>query len=82
MHYLSRAVDQDGQALDILVQSHRNKGAARKFSRKLPKGGEYVRRVLIADKPGSYGAAKRECPPGVEHRRSRYLNNRAENSHQ
>ena len=82
IHYLWRAVDQDGNVLDVLVQSRRNKGAAKKFFRKLLKGCEYVPRVLITDKLGSYGAAKREILPGVEHRQSRYLNNRAENSHQ
>ncbi len=81
-HYLWRAVDQEGNVLDILVQSRRNKGAAKKFFRKLLKGCEYVPRVLITDKLGSYGAAKREVLSGVEHRQSRYLNNRAENSHQ
>ncbi len=64
------------------MQSRRNKGAAKKFFRKLLKGCQYVPRVLITDKLGSYGAAKREMLPGVEHRQSRYLNNRAENSHQ
>ncbi len=68
--------------LDILVQSRRNKGAAKKFFRKLLQGCEYVPRVIITDKLGSYKAAKREVLPGVEHRQSRYLNNRAENSHQ
>ncbi len=81
-HYLWRAVDQQGNVLDILVQSRRNKGAAKKFFHKLLKGCEYVPRVIITDKLGSYGAAKREVLPGVEHRQSRYLNNRAENSHQ
>ena len=81
-HYLWRAVDQQGNVLDILVQSRRNKGAAKKFFRKLLKGCEYVPRVIITDKLGSYGAAKKEVLPGVEHRQSRYLNNRAENSHQ
>ncbi len=81
-HYLWRAVDQNGNVLDILVQSRRNKGAAKKFFRKLLKGCGYVPRVIITDKLGSYGAAQRECLSGVEHRQSRYLNCRAENSHQ
>ncbi len=81
-HYLWRAVDQYGNVLDILVQSRRNKGAALKFFRKLLTGCTYVPRVLITDKLASYGAAKREVLPSVEHRQSRYLNNRAENSHQ
>jgi putative transposase len=80
-HYLWRAVDQDSHVLDILVQSRRNKKAAKKFFRKLLKGLQYVPRVIITDKLKSYGAAKREILPGVEHRQSRYLNNRCENSH-
>ncbi len=75
-HYLWRAVDQQGNIFDILVQSRRNKGAAKKCFRKLLKGCEYISRVIVTDKLGSYGAAKREVLPGVEHRQSRYLNNR------
>src|SRR5580765_3558045 len=81
-HYLWRAVDQDGHVLDILVQRRRDKKAAKKFFRKLLKGLTYVPRVIITDKLKSYGAAKREIPPGVEHRQHRYLTNRAESSHQ
>jgi putative transposase len=81
-HYLWRAVDQDGNVLAILVQSRRHKHAAKKFFRKLLKGLKYVPRVIITDQLKSYGAAKREMLPGVEHRQPRYLNNRAENSHQ
>jgi putative transposase len=80
-HYLWRAVDQDDNVLDILVQSRRNKKAAKKFFRKLLKGLTYVPRVVITDKLKSYAAAKREVMPSVEHRQSRYLNNRCENSH-
>ena len=57
-HYLWRAVDQDGNVLDILVQSRRDKRAAKKFFRKLLKGLQYVPRVIITDKLKSYGAAK------------------------
>ncbi len=67
--------------LDILVQSRRSGKAAKRFFRKLLKGLQYVPRVIITDKLRSY-AAKREIMPGVEHRQSRYLNNRAEVSHQ
>src|SRR5262245_54383957 len=74
--------DQEGNVLDILVQRRRDKKAAKKFFRKLLRGLTYVPRVLITDKLKSYGAAKREILPGVEHRQHRYLNNRAENSHQ
>ena len=81
-HYLWRAVDQDGNVLDILVQRRRDKIAAKKFFRKLLKGCQYVPRVIVTDKLKSYSAAKREVLPSVEHRQHRYLNNRAENSHQ
>src|SRR5215510_15142910 len=81
-HYLWRAVDQDGNVLDILVQSRRNATAARRFFRKLLKGLRYVPRVIVTDKLKSYAAAKRKILPGVEHRQSGYLNNRAEVSHQ
>ncbi len=81
-HYLWRAVDQNGHVLDILVQSRRNTKAAQRFFRKLLRGLQYVPRVTITDKLRSYAAAKRKILPGVEHRQSRYLNNRAEVSHQ
>src|SRR5256884_7937414 len=80
--YLWRAVDQDGNVLDILVQSRRNTKAAKRFFRKLLKGLTYVPRVIIPDKLKSYAAAKRDILPGVEHRQHKRLNNRAENSHQ
>jgi putative transposase len=67
-HYLWRAVDQDGNVLDILVQSRRNKQAAKRFFRKLLKELQYVPRVIITDKLKSYGAAKRDILPSVEHR--------------
>jgi putative transposase len=63
-HYLWRAMDQDGHVLGILVQSRRNKKAAKRFFRKLLKGCQYVPRVIITDKLASYGAAKRELLPG------------------
>jgi len=82
LHYLWRAVDQQGNVLAILVQSQRNKVAAKKFFRKLLKGCQYIPRVLITDKLASYAAAKQEVLPSVEHRQHKRLNNRAENSHQ
>ena len=80
-HSLWRAVDQDDNVLDILVQSRRNKQAAKKFFRKMLTGWQYVPRVIITDTLKSYGAAQREILPGVEHRQSRYRNNRCENAH-
>jgi putative transposase len=76
------ARDQHGNVSDVLVQSRRNAKAARRFLRKLLKGLRYVPRVLVTDKLASYGVAHRELMPSVTHRQSRYLNNRAENSHQ
>ena len=81
-HYLWRAVDQDGNVLDVLVQSRRDAKAAKRFFRKLLTGLQYVPRVLVTDKLASYGVAHREMMPSVTHRKSKYLNNRAENSHQ
>ena len=81
-HYLWRAVDQDGNVLDILVTSHRDAKAATRFFRKLLTGLRSVPRVLVTDKLASYGVAHRRLMHSVEHRRSKYLNNRAENSHQ
>ena len=80
--YLWRAVDQDGNVLDILVQRRRDKQAAKKFFRRLLKRLAYVPRVVITDKLASDDAAKRDILPSVEHRRHKGLNNRAENSHQ
>ena len=81
-YWLWRAVDQEGYELDILLQSRKNKEAAKRFFKKLLKGLLYVPRVIITDKLPSYGAAKKEILPGVEHRQHKGLNNRAENSHQ
>lgn len=75
-------MDQDGDELDVLVKSRRDKKAAKKFFRKLLTGLRYVPRVIVTDKLRSYGAAKAEVMPSVEHLRQQYQNNRAENSHQ
>ena len=81
-HWLWRAVDQDGLVLDILVQSRRDKKAAKHLFRKLLRRQGRAQRVLVTDKLKSYAAAKREIMPGVEHRQHKGLKNRAENSHQ
>ncbi len=81
-HWLWRAVDQTGIVLDVLVQSRRDKRAAKRLLRKLLKKQGRPPRVMITDKLASYPAAKKELIPGVEHRRHKGLNNRAENSHQ
>ena len=79
-HWLWRAVDGNGDVLDILVQSRRNTSAAKRFFRKLFRCWGQPR-VLITDKLGSYAAAKAEIAPGIEHRQHKGLNNRAEASH-
>ena len=74
-------MDQDDNVLDILVQSRRNKQAAKTFFRTLLTGLPYVPRVRITEKRKSSGAVQRERLPGVEHRQRRYRNNRYEHSH-
>jgi putative transposase len=81
LHYLWRAVDQNGVVLDVLVQKRRDGKAAKRFFKRLLKGLQYVPRVIVTDKLKSYGVAKRAMLPTIEHRQSRYLNNRVENSH-
>ena len=80
--FLWRAVDQDGDVIDILVQSRRDRKAAKRFFRKLLKGQGSVPRRLVTDKLRSYGAAKRTVMPSVVHSTKQYENNRAEVSHQ
>jgi putative transposase len=82
MVYLWRAVDAEGEVLDVLVQSKRNKHAALKLMRKLLKKYAFAPQRLVTDDLRSYGAAARDL--GIEHlhERGRWKNNRAENSHQ
>ncbi len=78
--WLWRAIDANGDVLDVRVQSRRNKSAAKRFIRKLfRRWGEP--RVLITDKLRSYAAANKEIAPGIEHRQHKGINNRAEASH-
>src|SRR5688572_8265303 len=72
-HWLWRTVDQHGLVLDILVQSRRNAKAAKRLLRKLLKKQGIAPCVIITDKLASYGAAKRELMPGVEHRQHKGL---------
>ena len=81
-HYLWRAVDQDGDVLDILVQRRQNRAAAQRLFQKVVKGhGQELRRV-VTDRLKSYPAAIHIILPDTEHDTTRYANNRAENSHQ
>jgi putative transposase len=79
--YLWRAVDGHGVVLDIMVQDRRNTSAAGRFFKRLLSGLKYKPQRLVTDGLRSYGVAKREILPEVQHRTSRYPNNRAENSH-
>jgi putative transposase len=81
-HYLWRAVDQDGDGIDILVQRYRNARAAKRFFRKLLKGQGGTPWQLVTDKLRSYGAAHRNPMPSVAHNTDRYVNNLAEVAHQ
>ncbi len=79
--WLWRAVDAEGYVLDALLQSRRNKKAALRLMRKLLKSQGVTPRLMVTDKLRSYGVAKAELIPGVEHRSHKGLNSRAENSH-
>lgn len=79
--YLWRAVDSEGEVLDILVQSRRNKRAALKLMRKLLKKQGYAPNKVVTDKLPSYGAALRDLSMTVKHVTGGRSNNRAENSH-
>jgi putative transposase len=80
-HWLWRAVDQDGYDLDEIVQNRRNTKAAKRLLTRLLKKQGLAPKRMITDKLLSYGAAKRQVMPDVEHRAHKGLNNRAENSH-
>jgi putative transposase len=80
-YWLWRAVDQHGVVLEKILQSRRDKRAAKRLLVKLMKRWGFVPKRIIADKLRSYGAAKREVAPGLDHWSHKGLNNRAENSH-
>ena len=80
--YLWRAVDAEGEVLDVLVQTKRNKHAALKLMRKLLKKYGLMPDKMVTDDLRSYGAAARQLGISDRHERGRWRNNRAENSHQ
>ena len=80
--YLSRAVDSEGEVLDILIQTKRNKAAALKLMRKLLKKYGFAPENLVTNNLRSYHAAARDLGIAHRHRTGRWRNNRAENSHQ
>ena len=81
-HYLWRAVDQDGEVIDVFLQSRRDGKAAKRFFRRLLKTHRSEPRKIVTDKLRSYGVAQRELIPDTIHDTSQYANNRAELSHQ
>jgi putative transposase len=80
--YLWRAVDHEGEVLDMLVQRRRDKRAALRLMRKLLKKQGFTPKLLTTDKLGSYGAAFRHLHLTCPHEQGLRKNNRAENSHQ
>jgi len=79
---LWRAIDQDGEVVDVLLQERRDGQAAKRFLKWFLKKCRNEPRKIITDKLGSYGVAQRELVPNVIHDTSQYANNRAEFSHQ
>jgi putative transposase len=81
-HYLWRAVDQDGEVVDVFLQAKRDGAAAKRFFKRLLKSHCGEPREIVTDKLRSYGVAHRELMPDVIHETSQYAKNRAEQSHE
>jgi putative transposase len=81
-HYLWRAVDQDGEIVDVYLQAKRDGAAAKRFFKRLLRSHGDEPRKIVTDKLRSYGVAHRELMPDVIHDDSQYANNRAEQSHE
>ena len=81
-HYLWRAVDQDGEVVDVYLQAKRDGAAAKRFFRRLLRSHGGEPRKIVTDKLRSYGVAHRELIPETIHSTERYENNRAEQSHE
>ena len=81
-HYLWRAVDQDGEVVDVYLQAGRDGAAAKRFFKRLLRSHGGEPRKIVTDKLRSYGVAHRELMPDVIHNTDRYANNRAEQSHE
>jgi putative transposase len=80
-HYLWRAVDQDGEVVDVYLQTRRDANAAKRFFERFLKSGG-IPREIVTDKLRSYGVAHRALLPQARHNTEQYANNRAELSHQ
>ena len=81
-HYLWRAVDQDGEVVDVFLQKKRSANAAKRFFKRIVKKHQGEPRKIVTDKLRSYGVAHRELMPATIHSTEKYANNRAELSHQ
>jgi len=81
-HYLRRAVDQDGEVVDVFLQAKRDGAAAKRFFKRLLRNHGGEPRKIVTDKLRSYGVAHRELIPETTHVTDRYANNRAEQSHE
>ena len=81
-HYLWRAVDQDGEVVDVYLQAKRDGATAKRFFRRLLRSHGGEPRKIVTDKLRSYGVAHREVIPEAIHVTDQYANNRAEQSHE
>jgi len=81
-HYLWRAVDQDGEVVDVYLQSKRDGASAKRFFKRLLRSHGKEPRKIVTDKLRSYGVAHRELIPDTVHSTEQYDNNRAEQSHE
>lgn len=81
-HYLWRAVDQDGEVVDVYLQARRDGATAKRFFKRLLRSHGAEPRKVVTDKLRSCGVAHRELMPDVTHDTSQYANNRAEQSHE
>jgi putative transposase len=81
-YYLWRAVDQDGEVVDVFLQAKRDGAAAKRFFKRLLQSHGGEPRKIVTDKLRSYGVAQRELMSDVIHDSSQYANNRAEQSHE
>jgi len=81
-HYLWRAVDQDGEVVDVYLQAKRDGAAAKRFFKRLLRSHGSEPRKIVTDKLRSYPVAHREVIPGAIHMTDQYANNRAEQSHE
>jgi putative transposase len=81
-HYLWRAVDQDGEVVDVHLQIKRDGAVAKRFFKRLLRSHGNEPRKIVTDKLRSYGVAHRELMPDAIHDTTQYANNRAEQSHE